>query len=304
MADLQDDLPAPMSASTTAVGELDRSDDVTERARALLAASPVVEGHAALSRLPDIEDLPPARATGVGAQFWSLSVEPCEQPLVETLRRIDEIRTLVAKCPEDLRLARTTAEIADARNCGRVAALLGPVSATALGDSLATIRACHALGVRAATLTRFDRFTHEAVREMNRLGILVDLSGAPPDTVREVLRITKAPVLLTRAEPEELPDDVLRLLGENGAVCMVPMTASPSATADHLDRLRTLAGPQSTGLSHGPPTLEHGYQDLIAELLTRAWPEADIKDLTRANVTRALRTAEFHSRAARLRQAA
>ncbi|MEV4946696.1 membrane dipeptidase [Streptomyces sp. NPDC053755] len=305
MADLLDDAPA-LSAASPAVGELDSAGpppvpDVEERARVLLAAYPVVEGYAHLSEIPDPEDLPPLRAPEVAAQFWSLHPEPGEDPVVETLRRIDTVRTLVAACPEDLRMARTTTEIDDARNCGRIAALLGPASAVALGGSLATLRAYHELGVRAITLTGFDRFTHQAVREMNRLGVLVDLSGAAPDTLRSALGTTKAPVLLTRAEPTALPDDVLGLLGENGGVCMVPLTDGVAATADALDRLRTLAGPRSVGLSHSPAP-HTGYPALVAELLRRGWEEADVQALTGGNVARVLRESEFHSRAKRLRR--
>ncbi|MGW0469458.1 membrane dipeptidase [Streptomyces sp. NPDC003027] len=310
MADLLDDAP-DLSAASAAAGELDPpgpppppASDEDEHARALLAAYPVVEGYMDVPEPPDPEDLPPPRAQGVGAQFWSLRAGPGDDAVLETLRRIDTVRTLVAACPEHLRLARTTAEVSDAANCGRAAALLGPVSATALGGSLATLRAYHALDVLAVTLSGlddFDRFAHDAVREMNRLGVLVDLSGAAPDTIRAALAVTKAPVLMTRGEPEALPDEVLALLGENCGVCMVPVTGGVSATADALDRLRALAGPGSLGLAHCPDP-GSGYRELVVELLQRGWPDQDIRALTRANATRVLRESEFHSRATRLRR--
>ncbi|MFD3665517.1 membrane dipeptidase [Streptomyces sp. NPDC058659] len=304
MADLDD--PSPFSAALAAVGALDPDPppplDETARARAILAAQPVVEGHAELPRSLDPEDLPPVRAAEAGAQFWSLHVE-ADEGVIGTLRRIDAIRALVADCPEDLRLVYTTAEMAHAGNCGRVAALLGPVGWPALGGSAATLRAYHALGVRAVNLTRFDRFAREAVREMNRLGLAVDLSGADQDTVRRALAVTRAPALLTRAVPAGLPDDVLRLLGENGAVCMVTVTDDPAADADVLDRVRTEAGPCSTGVSHTTaPAL--GYVPLFAELLRRGWPAQELVGLAHANVTRALRETEFLSRTNRIRPAA
>ncbi|MFF7182644.1 membrane dipeptidase [Streptomyces sp. NPDC008121] len=306
MADLLDDAPA-LSAASAAVGELDDAGPPSapdeERARVLLAAHPVIEGHAHLTEVPDPEDLPLPRAPEVAAQFWSLHPEPGEDPVVDTLRRIDTVRALVAACPEDLRLARTTTEMDDARNCGRVAAVLGPASAAALGGSLATLRAYQQLGVRAVTLTGFDRFTHQVVREMNRLGVLVELSGAAPDTLRSALETTKAPVLFTRAEPEAIPDDVLGLLGRNGGVCMVPPADGVSVAADALDRLRALAGARSVGLSHSPAP-HTGYPGLVAELLRRGWPEEDIQGLTGGNVARVLRETEFHSRATRLRRPA
>ncbi|MET9347109.1 membrane dipeptidase [Streptomyces termitum] len=308
MADL-DDHPPFSASSGGAVGALEPPEppppaplDETTRARALLAAQPVLEGHTELPALLDPEDLPPARAPEAGAQFWSLHVDP-DEGVVGTLRRLDTIRALVAACPDDLRLAHTTSETAHARNCGRVAALLGPVGWTALGGSAATLRAYHALGVRAVNLTRFDRFAREAVREMNRIGLAVDLSGADQDTVRRVLDVTRAPALLTRAVPEALPDDVLRLLGENGAVCMVAVGPDPAAAADVLDRVRELAGPGSTGLSHLTEGAE-GYVPLVAELLRRDWPARDLVGLAHGNATRALRETEFLSRTNRIRPVA
>ncbi|MFE6223257.1 MULTISPECIES: membrane dipeptidase [unclassified Streptomyces] len=305
MADL-DDHP-PFSAASGAVGALEPTEsptppDETDRARALLAAQPVLEGHTTLPALLDPEDLPPARAPEAGAQFWSLHGDPDDGAL-GTLRRLDTIRALVAACPEDLRLAHTTSEMIHARNCGRVAALLGPVDWTALGGSAATLRAYHALGVRAVNLTRFDRFAREAIREMNRIGLAVDLSGADADTVRKVLAVTRAPALLTRAAPDVLPDDVLRLLGENGAVCMVAVGEDPAAAADLLDRVREGAGPESTGLSR-LTSPEGGYVPLFAELLRRGWPAGELVGLAHGNATRALRAIEFLSRTNRIRPVA
>ncbi|MEU9864641.1 membrane dipeptidase [Streptomyces sp. NPDC047971] len=306
MADL-DDHPSFPVAPTGSAGESDlpeqpRPLDESTRARALLAAQPVVEGHTEPPRAFDPEDLPPVRAPETGAQFWSLHVEPGEGVL-GTLRRIDGIRALVAACPEDLRLAHTTVEMAHAVNCGRVAVLLGPVSWAAVGGSIATLRAYHALGVRAVNLPRFDGFGKEAVREMNRLGLAVDLSGADPESVRRTLALTRAPVLLTRGDPRQLPDDVLGLLAENGGVCMVPVAADPSDAADVLDRLRATAGPHCVGISR---TLDpaSGYVPLFAELLRRGWPAPDLVALAHANATRALRETEFLSRTARPRRAA
>ncbi|MGW6567338.1 membrane dipeptidase [Streptomyces sp. NPDC054975] len=316
MADLEDHHPLSVEAAGATSGDPDgveqpQQPDELTRARALLTAQPVVEGHTDPPREFDPEDLPPVRAAEAGAQLWSLHVEPDEPGedgagVIGTLRRIDGIRELVTACPEDLRLTQTTAEMAHAVNCGRTAVLLGPVSWTALAGSLAALRAYHALGVRAVSLTRFDGFAREAVREMNRLGLVVDLSGADPETARRTLGLTRTPVLLTRPDPKELldlPDDVLGLLGRNGGVCMIPVTKDLSATADALDRVRSLAGPHCVGLSHttDPAT---GYAPLFAELLRRDWPAPDLVALARDNATRTLREAEFFSRKARLRRAA
>ncbi|MFJ8662135.1 membrane dipeptidase [Streptomyces sp. NPDC093795] len=302
MAELLDG--PPDLSTVAAAGELDPLEppqplDETARARAVLAAQPVVEGHAELPESLDPEDLPPVRAGETGAQFWSLHVE-ADEGVIETLRRIDAVRGLVAACPEELRLAHGTSEMAHARNCGRVAALLGPVSWTALGGSAATLRAYQTLGVRAVNLTRFDDFAREAVREMNRIGLAVDLSGADLDTVRRTLEVTRAPALLTRAAPEGLPDDVLGLLGANGAVCMVTVTDDPAAVADVLDRVRTAAAPHCVGVSRTTAPAV-GYVPLFAELLRRGWTAQDLVGLAHGNATRALRQTEFLSRTNRIR---
>ncbi|MFE5634419.1 membrane dipeptidase [Streptomyces sp. NPDC056463] len=307
MADLEDHHPFSVEHAGAASGDLDAPEqqlplDELTRAQALLAAQPVVEGHTVPPRVFDPEDLAPVRAAETGAQFWSLRAEP-DEDVVGTLRRIDGIRALVAAYPEELRLAHSTAEMGHAVNCGRVAALLGPVSWSALAGSIAAVRAYHALGVRAVNLPRFDGFAREAVREMNRLGLVVDLSGADPETVRRTLALTRAPVLATRADPGELTDEVLGLFGEHGGVCMLPVTEDLPATADALDRVRALAGPRCAGLSHTTDPAA-GYAPLFAELLRRGWPAPDLVALAHDNVTRTLREAEFLARTSGPRRAA
>ncbi|OKJ99800.1 hypothetical protein AMK26_27855 [Streptomyces sp. CB03234] len=350
MADLQDH----PYAAPSAIGELDDTPDGAaeaptpaevdiERARVLLAAQLVVDGHNTLAQELDRThwhdlqhgsalldtDIPRIRAGGVGAQFWSLHVPPGPAAVQDTLDRIDAVRTLIASCPEALRLALTAADMVQARDCGRIASLLGPVSGAALGDSLATLRAYHALGVRSVSIAgthwTADRagltpFGEEAVREMNRLGVLVDLSGASEPTMDRVLDVSKAPVILSHSAAHALtphsanvPDDVLRRLHANAGVCMVSFApdqvarhAGQPATlwdvADHVERVREVAGPECVGLSgsYGMATdaphtigLEDAscYPNLIAELLHRDWSEADIAALTWGNAARVVREA-------------
>ncbi|MCC9310957.1 dipeptidase [Kitasatospora sp. RB6PN24] len=244
------------------------SPEQLSRARALLAAAPVVDGHndlpwamrtqagydldavdlAADQRHRLHTDLDRLTAGGVGAQFWSVYV-PCElsgdQAVSATLEQIDFVRALVDRFPERLRLALTADQVEAARADGRIASLLGAEGGHSINSSLATLRALHELGVRYLTLTHnsntpwadsatdepsaggLTRFGEEVVREMNRLGMLVDLSHTSPDTMRAALRVTAAPVLFSHSSsravsdhPRNVPDDVLAQLPANGGVAM------------------------------------------------------------------------------------
>ncbi|MFF8847741.1 membrane dipeptidase [Streptomyces sp. NPDC015127] len=323
--------PPPTPSETECA---DRTDPLV-RARELLRNHPVTDCYSGLGPVLrtmhwyDLEageslletDLPRLRRGGVGAQFWTLfppSAPTAAGALATTLELVDLVRATVADYPEGMRLALGADELVDAHNRGRIAALLGPAPGTALGNSLAVLRGLYALGVRSITLagTRWTEggltpFGHEMVREMNRLGILVDLSGCSPDTMRRTLTITKAPVIFSH-HPSPLPDDVLRALRGGKGVYMVLCTAGTlAATADLVDHVREVAGPESVALSGAYDTgAPHaaGLGDvsflphLIAELLDRGWPEPDVTALTWSNVMRVLRDTEFASRAAQSRR--
>ncbi|CQR63679.1 dipeptidase [Streptomyces leeuwenhoekii] len=344
-----DDLPVPFPAGVFTPGGrppvLDPDDAPLERAHALLAAHPVADGYSglpwALRQLPwyDLElgesavatDVPRLREGHVAALFWSLhlpegSDDDGERAVAATLEQLDLVKTVVRAHPEGLRLAEDAGQTADARNCGRTAVLLGPAGADALGDSLGVLRCLRVLGVRVLTLTGVSwageagltRFGEEVVREMNRLGVIADLSGASPQTLRRTFAVSKAPALCTRSaaralrpHPANLPDDLLVELGAAGGLCMVPLTAEQTGptvrdVADHLEHVRTVAGPESVALSGTYDTasahpLELGdpscYPRLIAELLRRGWDESDVALLTWGNVQRVLRNADFAARA-------
>lgn len=194
-------------------------------------------------------DLPRLRAGGVGAQFWSVYVRSDlrgDSAVSATLEQIDCVRALVDRYPEQLRLALTAEDVEAARERGVIASLLGAEGGHSIACSLATLRALHELGVRYMTLTHNDnvgwadsatdapaaggltRFGEEVVREMNRLGMLVDLSHTSADTMRAALRVTRAPVLFSHSSaravcdhPRNVPDDVLAALPDNGGVAMV-----------------------------------------------------------------------------------
>ncbi|WP_372343869.1 dipeptidase [Streptomyces sp. KL116D] len=242
--------------------------DSLEQARAILAEFPVVDGH---NDLPwalreqvtyDIDardiaadqsahlhtDLARLRAGGVGAQFWSVYVRTDltgDAAVSATLEQIDCVDQLVARYAGDLRAATTAADMAAARAEGRIASLKGAEGGHSINNSLATLRALYALGVRYMTLTHNDNiawadsatdepgvgglsaFGREVVREMNREGMLVDLSHVAATTMRAALDVSTAPVIFSHSSsravcdhPRNIPDDVLERLPANGGVAM------------------------------------------------------------------------------------
>lgn len=207
-------------------------------------------------------DIPRLRAGGVGAQFWSVYVRTDltgDAAVSACLEQIDVVRQLAVRYPGDLRLAGTADEMEAARADGRIASLMGAEGGHSINNSLATLRALHRLGVRYMTLTHNDtidwadsatddprhdgltRFGEEVVREMNRCGMLVDLSHVAASTMRGALRVTEAPVVFSHSSsravcdhPRNIPDDVLEALPANGGVAMatfVPKFVLPEAIA-------------------------------------------------------------------------
>jgi membrane dipeptidase len=206
-------------------------------------------------------DLPRLRAGGVGAQFWSVYVPARfsgERAVTATLEQIDAVRRLVARHPDELQLALTSGDVEAAWASGRIASLLGAEGGHSIDCSLGALRMLYELGVRYMTLTHNDNvpwadaatdtpsshgglsdFGREVVREMNRLGMLVDLSHVSAGTMRAALDVTEAPVIFSHSSaravcdvPRNVPDDVLSRLAGNGGTCMVtfvPTFVSPAA---------------------------------------------------------------------------
>ncbi|MFR9799035.1 dipeptidase [Streptomyces sp. MS06] len=238
-----------------------------DEARELLDGFPVVDGHndlpwalreqvrydldardVATDQAAHLHtDIPRLRAGGVGAQYWSVYVRSdLPDPVPATLEQIDCVRQLVARYPADLRGALTAADMEQARTEGRIASLMGAEGGHSIANSLGTLRGLYALGVRYLTLTHNDNvawadsatdepavgglsaFGREVVREMNRLGMLVDLSHVAATTMRDALDTTAAPVIFSHSSsravcdhPRNIPDDVLERLPANGGVAMV-----------------------------------------------------------------------------------
>jgi membrane dipeptidase len=196
-------------------------------------------------------DIPRLRRGGVGAQFWSayVSAERTRKTgaaVKETLEQIDVIYRMVRDYPDTFALARTADDIRRIHGQGKIASLIGVEGGHSIDNSLGVLRMYFALGVRYMTLTHsltldwadsatdearhhgLTAFGEEVVREMNRLGMLVDISHVSAETMRHALRVTKAPVIASHSSAYALahharnvPDDVLRLVANNGGVVMV-----------------------------------------------------------------------------------
>jgi membrane dipeptidase len=232
---IHDDLPVvdghndlPWAIHLDADDDLDRADP----------GGPLPQFHTDIARL---------RRGGVGVQFWSVYVPSSSPaPLRATLEQIDLTRRMIDRNRADLELAGSAAEARSIRAGGKVACFLGAEGGHSIESSLAALRMLHALGVRYMTLTHADNvpwadsatdvprhggltdFGREVVREMNRIGMLVDISHVSADTMRDVLAVTQAPVIASHSSalaltdhPRNIPDDVLRGVAAIGGVVMV-----------------------------------------------------------------------------------
>jgi membrane dipeptidase len=283
-------------------------------------------------------DIARLRAGGVGGQFWSVYVPAAMQgpeAVRATLEQVDVVHRMMRRYPDTFELARTAADVERIFKTGRIASLIGMEGGHSIDNSLATLRMFYVLGARYMTLTHnqnirwadagtdkpalggLSRFGEEVVREMNRMGMLVDLSHTSPGTMEDALRVTEAPVVFSHAcargvrdHGRNVPDNVLQMLTANGGVVMVTfvpgfLTAEPKATlahvADHMDHVRTVAGADHVGIGgdfDGITTVPAGLEDvskypaLTAELLRRGWPEDDVRKALGLNVLRVMRRAE------------
>jgi membrane dipeptidase len=205
------------------------------------------------TRAPGQTDFARLRTGGVGGQFWSVYI-PGEDSAKQygyakmQLEQIDIARRLIAKYPDELQLCLSADDVVRARRAGRVASILGMEGGHAIENSLALLRTYYALGVRYMTLTHnvtldwadaaldsiapphhgLTPFGRDVVREMNRLGMIVDLSHVAPATMSAALDVTVAPVMFSHSSaralmdtPRDVPDSILARLPRNGGVVMV-----------------------------------------------------------------------------------
>ncbi len=375
----------------------DVPDPETTRARRILQEAPLIDGHNDLPNAlreraglgisavdlrrpqPDLQtDIPRLRAGLVGGQFWSVWVRPT-LPELEALRtaleQLDVVHRLVAAYPDVFELALRAEDVERTFAAGRIASLIGLEGGAMIASSLPALRHFHARGVRYMTLTHWQTtrwadaatdeprhggltpFGAEVVREMNRLGMLVDLSHVAPATMSAALDVSEAPVLFSHSgaravhdHPRNVPDDILARLPANGGVVMVVFVAkfvsaevsahlqpgeaaeeayrqahpdaapdelhalrrrwleehpAPRASigqvADHIDRVRSVAGIDHVGVGSDfdgaglfPAGLEDvsGFPALFAELLRRGYSDDDVRKVAGGNVLRVMRAAD------------
>jgi membrane dipeptidase len=292
--------------------ETPREETPREAARALLEKTPVLDGHndlpwhlrlAGESPASPIDiakpvdfthtDLPRLRAGGVGAQFWSVFVPAelqGEQAVAATLEQIDLVRRLVASNPDSLELAFTAADVTRIMAEGKIASLMGAEGGHSIAGSLGVLRALHALGVRYLTLTHnrnlpwadsatddqalggLSDFGREVVTEMQRIGMLVDLSHVSADTMNDALDVAELPLIFSHSSaraitphPRNVPDQVLERMPGNGGVVMATFVPQFVSTACFEWDLAQAAEAERRGLD---------YRDIAGRDQLKDWANA------------------------------
>jgi membrane dipeptidase len=290
------------------------------------------------TRTPGHTDIPRLREGMVGAQWWSVYIpfRAVEEGAAKVqLEQIDIAHQVIRRYPDVFELALTADDAVRIFRQGRIASMLGMEGGHAIENSLGALRAFYDLGVRYMTLTHsanidwadsccaipehngLTAFGREVVREMNRMGMLVDISHVAPKTMHDALDVTEAPVIFSHSNaktltehPRNVPDDVLRRMRQNGGVVMVTfvpafLTTERAATmADvirHIEHVRDVAGIDHVGIGadyDGITQVVVGLEDvstypaLFAELSRRGWSEADLRKLAGENALRSWREAE------------
>ncbi|KAI0930695.1 hypothetical protein AcV5_007341 [Taiwanofungus camphoratus] len=305
--------------------------------------------------MPGHVDIPRLREGRVGGYFWSAYVS-CSSPedegkdyvnatwrVRDTLEQIDVAKLLIEKYSDTFDLSLTSDNVRSAISSGKIASLIGVEGAHQLGNSLAVLRQYYDLGVRYLTLTHvchnafadscgymdgikprwggLSSFGYSLITEMNRIGMLVDLSHTSDDTAKQALRYSRAPVIWSHSSaravhnvPRNVPDDVLELVGmtdnKTDAVIMVnfaagfvaaPGKADIQAVADHIEHIANIAGKAHVGIGSDFDGIEETpvgledvskYPDLIAEMFRRGWDRFELAGLTGRNLLRVMAGAE------------
>jgi membrane dipeptidase len=302
--------PAPADDVLERARALNRAapliDGHNDYAWALREKSPSLDLAAVDIRGPQsltMTDIPRLRAGGVGAQFWSVYVPASLQgqtALRAVLEQIDVVHRMVARYPDTFEMARTADDIERIVKAGRIASLVGVEGGHAIDSSLGTLRMLHALGAGYMTLTHSDnvpwadaatdtarlgglsKFGEEVVLEMNRLGMLVDLSHVSPATMADALRVSRAPVIFSHSSARALcdharnvPDDVLADVKAKGGVVMVtfvPGFIAPEGgrryplQMEELRRLRTVHPADAAAVEAGMKEWFKSHPDPVATI--------------------------------------
>jgi membrane dipeptidase len=274
-------LLAVLATMTTVFTQQQPESALLDRARALHRQVPLIDGHndypwalrenvqRDLDKLditrpqPTIHtDIARLKAGGVGGQFWSVytpSDYAGQMAVTATLEQIDIVHQMMRKYPQAFELALNAADVERIFKNGRIASMIGMEGGHSIDNSLAALRMFYRLGARYMTLTHskntpwadsatdtpqhggLTTFGEQVVREMNWLGMLVDLSHVSPDTMKDAIAVSEAPVIFSHSSaralndvPRNVPDDVLQMLPKNGGIVMVtfvPGFLSPKVTA-------------------------------------------------------------------------
>jgi len=272
-------------------GHNDLPWEIRERNKGRLSTIDLKSDTSKLTPPPDgaplMTDIPRLRAGHVGGQFWSVWVPvniKGPEAVQTTVEQIDLVKRMAARYPADFAMAETAADVRRIHRAGKIACLIGIEGGHQINNSLAVLRQMYDLGARYMTLTHvldidwadaatdapvhhgLTPFGVEVVREMNRLGMLVDLSHVSPETMRAALSATRAPVIFSHSSaraivdhPRDVPDDILALVARNGGVVMVNFNpgyvsaARNQWDADRAAELARYSSPPYGGLYIGQP---------------------------------------------------
>jgi membrane dipeptidase len=245
--------------------------------------------------VPYNTDIARLRKGMVGGQFWSVYVSadlPGLEQVKETLEQIDLVKQIVSRYPDTFELARTAADVRRIHKEGKIASMMGVEGGGQIDESLSVLRAYHDLGAGYLTLTHaktiswadsatddprhsgLTPFGKAVVHELNRIGMLIDLSHVSEGTMKDALRVSKAPVIFSHSaaralddHPRDVSDEVLKLVTKNGGVVMV--TYAPGYVSDAYRRWAAELAAERTRLN-APPFggLYIGQPDKAAAALT------------------------------------
>jgi len=296
-------------------------------------------------------DIDRLRQGGLKAQFWSVYVPATTDAegtaLLQTLQQIDLVHRMVKRYPDVFEIADTAADVERIAASGKIASMMGVEGGYSIESELSNIQRLYDLGCRYMTLTHsksldwadsatdeprcggLSAFGEEVIREMNRVGMLVDLSHVSAECMHKALAATKAPVIFSHSSarsinshPRNIPDDVLQSLPANGGVAMVNFfsryvvrtavlekkrfaAGSIHDVVDHIEHIIRVAGVDHVGIGSdydGVPQLPvqlkdvSGYPLITQELLNRGHSATDVHKILGGNVLRAMRQAETVAR--------